>query len=323
MCGTLPVPFDRDHPQKGIISIYFELYLHTGSDSAESAILVSFGGPGVTTTGLRNVIYSLLTPDLDKHDLLLTDDRGRGQSQAIDCPELQHGTASFPKAEADCAAQLGNGASRYGTGDIANDTEAVRAALGYDKVDYYGFSYGGADAIAYATRFGEHVRSLVLDSPFGPAALPPFRLDHFRTRAMPRKIRLGCLRSPTCAPDHPDPVATLDALVDQIGSHPISGDAYDVFGQVHHVRMDEEALLNFVVAQDLGAVLNTFSNTGEILAAAKASFEGDQAPLLRAGAEGFFTLIADFGDPTGFSLGASQATFCSDAFEPWNWTLPV
>ncbi|PYT23957.1 MAG: hypothetical protein DMG57_30335 [Acidobacteria bacterium] len=41
-----------------------------------------------------------------------------------------------------------------GTGDLAQDTEAVRAALGFAKVDYHGGSYGGTDVTAYATRFG-------------------------------------------------------------------------------------------------------------------------------------------------------------------------
>jgi pimeloyl-ACP methyl ester carboxylesterase len=45
-------------------------------------------------------------------------------------------------------AQLGTTASRHGTGDIAKDTDAVRAALGYDKVDYHGGSYGGEDVTA-------------------------------------------------------------------------------------------------------------------------------------------------------------------------------
>jgi hypothetical protein len=52
---------------------------------------------------------------------------------------LQHGAAPFAQAEGDCAAQLGDAASWCGTGDVALDIEALRAALGYDKVDYWGF----------------------------------------------------------------------------------------------------------------------------------------------------------------------------------------
>jgi len=136
MCGTFPVPLDRRHPKENKINIYFEVYLHTNPGPAESAILFNDGGPGLGTTILRVDALALLGQNLDAHDLLLIDDRGRGLSAPIDCQELQHGLADLPQAETDCAAQLGDAASWYGTGDVAMDTDAVRAALGYEKVDY-------------------------------------------------------------------------------------------------------------------------------------------------------------------------------------------
>src|SRR5580765_3910434 len=39
VCGYVKVPLDRTHAIQGIIPIYFELYLHSGPGSAESAIL--------------------------------------------------------------------------------------------------------------------------------------------------------------------------------------------------------------------------------------------------------------------------------------------
>jgi hypothetical protein len=51
----------------------------------------------------------------------------------------------------------------------------------------------------------------------------------------------------------------------------------------------------------------------KVLAAGAALQGGDPGPLLRLGAEGFFTLTGDSGDPTGFSAGgAFYATGCSD-----------
>jgi hypothetical protein len=104
MCGTLPVPLDRRHPDKKKIKIYFELYLHSNPGPAESAIIGNPGGPGLGTTQLRVPALILFAQNLDVHDLLLLDDRGRGLSATIDCEELQHGTAPFAQAEADCAA---------------------------------------------------------------------------------------------------------------------------------------------------------------------------------------------------------------------------
>src|SRR4029077_14697637 len=127
VCGYVNVPFDRKHPKQGIIPIYFELYLHAGPGPAESAILANFGGPGIATSGKRSHAFALFERNLDVHDMLLIDDRGRGLSGALgvnNCLEVQYGMAPWDQALADCAAELGDAASRYGTGDIAQDTDA-------------------------------------------------------------------------------------------------------------------------------------------------------------------------------------------------------
>ena len=145
--------------------------------------------------------------------LFLIDDRGRGSSGTIICPDLQFGNTTFVQGLEECAAQLGPTVSKYGTGDIADDTDAVRAALGYQLVDYYGGSYGGADVTAYATRFGEHLRSIILDAPFGaPAAAEEsrFGLEQSRARYESRMVSLECQRSPNCSADHPFPEREFD-----------------------------------------------------------------------------------------------------------------
>jgi pimeloyl-ACP methyl ester carboxylesterase len=314
MCGKLPVPLDRQHPQGKKIKIYFELYLHTNPGPAESAFLANSGGPSQSTHGNRGAAFALFGQDFDVHDLLLIDDRGRGFSAPIDCEEIQHGTASFAQAEADCAAQLGDAASWYGTGDVAKDTDAVRAALGYDKVDYWGGSYGGIDVTAYATRFGEHLRSIIMDSPDGTPGLRAFSLDGNEARATSREIRLDCQRSPTCSMDHPDPDAELDQLIQAIRSKPLQGYAYDASGNLIQVRLDEGALLHLAIYPT-----GQFVGTGELLAAADSLSHDDPAPLLRLGAE-VPPLVTDFGDPTEVSQGDYYAAFCVDLHQPWDWS---
>jgi pimeloyl-ACP methyl ester carboxylesterase len=320
LCGTVDVPLDREHPNQRTIAIFFELYTHSDKGAAESAILVNFGGPGVSTTAFRDTALSVFEPNLDKHDLLLIDDRGRGLSGVIECHDLQHGTAPWDAAVALCAAQLGSAASRYGSGDVAMDTEAVRAALGYEKVDFYGASYGGADVSAYATRFGEHLRSVILDAPFGAPSFNTFEFAKSKIAADFQMVGLACLRSPTCSADHPNPVAELTALILRIRLSPLEGDSYDASGNLVHVRIDESALLNFLIDSPNGS----FSNTGELLAAAGSLWKGDAKPLLRMAAEGFHPMERDFGDPAAFiSYAVYVATAAVDGPEPWDWSAPV
>ncbi|HLW24750.1 MAG TPA: alpha/beta fold hydrolase [Steroidobacteraceae bacterium] len=321
LCGYVTVPLDRNYPEGAQIQIYFEQYPHTNPGPAVSAIMFNFGGPGAGTTPARDLVQSLFAPDTDVHDLLLVDDRGQGLSATINCPDLQLGTADIVPSISACAAQLGLGASRYGTGDVADDMNDVRRALGYDQVDYVGFSYGGADAIAFATRFGAHVRSMVLDAGTGPAMVAAFRRLQLRTHADARMVRLDCQRSLLCAPDHPNPDEEFQQLIDSVREHPVEGDSYDSFGNPLHVVVDEKALLNFIVTYPSGY----FTSTGEILAAGAALQRGDPAPLLRLDAEGFTPtpLIGNYGDPTFYSQGDYYAKLCADLKEPYEYNDPV
>lgn len=319
VCGYVQVPLDRKQPDGPKLSIYFEQYFHSNPGPAESAIMVNLGGPGIAMVApYRDYFqFGLFAANMDVHDLLLVDDRGRGQSGVIDCPELQHGTADFVTAEHDCAAQLGVTASRYGTGDVAEDMNEVRQALGYDLIDYLGASWGGADAIAFVTRFSEHVRSLVLDAPIGPPNVIPYtRLQSFRTHAVQAMIGNLCIRSLLCAPDHLRPDEEIEQLIDSVRDNAVEGDSHDASGNPLHVRIDEPALLDFVIR-------GNFTTINETLAASASLERGDAVPLLRLAAESFYTVTGDSGDPTFYSQGAFYATGCSDAGEPWEWSDPV
>ena len=326
-CGYLPVPL-FETPSSPMIKIYFEVYLHTSPGPAVSAIFGNPGGPGLTTTGLRNLILSLYGVTLDVHDLVLFDDRGRGNSAVINCSDLQHGTAPFDKAVAECAAQLAAGVSAYGTGAIADDAEALRVALGYDKIDYVGESYGGEDATAYATRHGAHLRSIVLDAPAGSPYLPAFAADRGSTLSIPRAVELGCRRSPTCTVDHPSPDSELAALIQSIHDHPLIGTGNNASGIPTGVTLNEgslAALLTAGTGPPFGpAGSGGFVDDNEVLAGAQAYANGDSVPLLRIGAEQIIQLSIDNGDPTLlFSEGDFIAAQCSDMQQPFRWKDPV
>ena len=54
------------------------------------------------------------------------------------------------------------------TVDAAKDMDSIRAALGVDQINYYGFSYGTYLGQVYSTLFPTHVRRMVLDSNVDP-----------------------------------------------------------------------------------------------------------------------------------------------------------
>jgi TAP-like protein len=100
----------------------------------------------------------------------------------------------------------------------------------------------------------------------------------------------------------------------------VEGDAFDANGQLVHVRIDEEVLLTSIIHFLSG----NFTSTGEVLAAAQALKQGDPAPLLRLGAEAWWTSAPwDLGDPASLSFGAGTASVCADNRFPWDWSVPA
>ena len=56
----------------------------------------------------------------------------------------------------------------YTTSIAMDDLDEVRAALGYDKINVYGGSYGSTTSLVYLRQHGDHARSVAI---FGVA--PP------------------------------------------------------------------------------------------------------------------------------------------------------
>jgi pimeloyl-ACP methyl ester carboxylesterase len=317
MCGTVKVLLDAADPAAGTLPIAFELYRHTDTTQpALGTIVPSVGGPGVSVTAEDSLLLSQFGPLLDRWNLLLIDHRGIGRSAAINCPAIQHLKGDFLAGVRACGQQLGAAADLYGSGDVADDSDTVRAALGIDKIDYVGDSYSAVDAAAYALRHADHLRSLVLDSPWISSD------DTFVSSLAPWVAKVEarvCRRSPSCAAANPDPAGTLAWLAQYLRSHPFEGTGYDADGTAHALRVDESTL--FTILYDDYFATPVFLNLGELTAAAEALRQGDRVPLLRLAAE--TPAPTDFGDPSGFmSVGSNIAVYCSDSQFVWDKNAP-
>ena len=72
---------------------------------------------------------------------------------------------------ADCGKRFGWLLPHMTTQDTARDMDAIRAAFGVSKINYYAFSYGTYLGQVYATLFPDRVRRMVLDSVVDPAGV--------------------------------------------------------------------------------------------------------------------------------------------------------
>jgi pimeloyl-ACP methyl ester carboxylesterase len=321
-CGTVDVPLDRANPGLGAIPIFFRFVRHTGSGPVGDPIFATEGGPGYSVN--ENNWQAYLTFGFAKlhahHDLVFIDQRGTGRSRAIDCPSVQNGiTGSIFTAVGQCAARLGAAANDYGSGDVALDIDAVRAALGIDKLEFYGGSYAAVDVQAYAARFASHLDAVVLDSPVKIVGIDD--LARSTPPAMVRAVSLICKRSTSCSADQS---ALLSWLARRLRRHPVVGVGIDSAGTRHHLRVTEGTLA-WRLMSSTSFPLSVYAEIGAAAAALKA---GDDVPLLRLAADTAGPLIGPFsGDrssaPSAFSGGDNFARFCTDATFPWSKTATV
>jgi pimeloyl-ACP methyl ester carboxylesterase len=176
-CATFPVAEDPAKPQGRRIDLNI-VWLPADSKSGGTPDPVFFlaGGPGQAATQYAGQIDMALNEARKQRDIVLIDQRGTGKSNPLDCRDAKgeplklDDTAEFDEAVltayvGQCLKSLEGRADPrfYTTGDAIGDIDAVRAALGVDRINLIGGSYGTRVAQQYAMHYPQHTRSVVLD----------------------------------------------------------------------------------------------------------------------------------------------------------------
>ncbi|MFC3986267.1 alpha/beta fold hydrolase [Streptosporangium jomthongense] len=183
-CSTLTVPMDYANPQGRKIKIAVSRIKATDPGRRRGVLVISPGGPGVTNIDAPATYAAggLGTLAAD-HDLIGFDPRGVGYSDKIKCdwgdpPPAT--SATSPKAQARaafdqdaaynkrCAAKDPGFVRQLTTTNIARDVDAIRAALGESKINFYGVSFGTAVGLNYRSLFDDRVNAMWVDSVMPP-----------------------------------------------------------------------------------------------------------------------------------------------------------
>lgn len=287
--GEIQVPLDWSVPDSERITVAFVWVPRADTTRpATGTILANFGGPAAGIP-YAPILEEALGPVLERRNLLVVDPRGLGESSPLLCPGLD---LYDDGAIAACAEALGLRVQYFTTDQIVADMDAVRAALGVDKVSFYGNSYGTVYAHAYATRFPGHTEAVFFDS--------VVRIDTDGYVREPihsgaEHIELVCSRSPACAALPGTPTGTLERLVETLRSDP---DPEVPIGALRTLRQGA----NLVAAR-------------EGTAAAVAYFTGDPAPLRRLTRT--FRADSPF-ELKGADLAGMLAVRCGDSRFPYD-----
>ncbi|MER6521110.1 alpha/beta hydrolase [Streptomyces sp. NPDC001553] len=237
-CGTLDVPLDHAAPAKGTVTLAVARIPAT-QGASRGPVLLNFGGPG--GPGIASLAADpTLFADLGKHrDLVTFDPRGIGHSEPVSCGGSQETDPALAPHDAAgrlaalravarrCALHSGPVLPYIGTVNVSRDMDVIRRALGAEKLDYLGFSYGTRLGAVYAAQFPRTTGRMVLDGvdtltePLAEQALMSARgqqraLDHF----------LGwCTRQSDCVYGTNTRTAKrkVDALVARLDEEPLVG----------------------------------------------------------------------------------------------------
>jgi pimeloyl-ACP methyl ester carboxylesterase len=302
-CGSIGVPLDRATPSAGTTRIAFALVPRRDKSRPSLGTLVISSGP-IIAAGAE---YAQgLAPLRARRDLLFIDQRGTGRSGVLACRAMRGVVPTLmPRDEllsriGTCGRQLGRRAGLYGTAAAADDIDAVRAALGRERLDLWGASYGTYLMTVYAARHPAHVRSLVLNGAY-PIDFDPWALD--RLAAARRSIGLVCARTHGCRGE--TVLRDIARLAVRLRSHPVSF-TIPAGARRMTVRLDEAALAAVVYGSGNAA------SFGRIPAAAASAVAGDMAPLRR--------LVELRAQPIDESFGQGFAQQCHEYPRVFSYT---
>ncbi len=115
--------------------------------------------------------------------------------------------------------------ANVGTASVVKDIDAMRAALGDDKLTYLGYSYGTRIGSAYAEAYPDKVRAMILDGAVDPNA-DPIQADIDQAAAFQKAFNdyaADCAKDPTC-PLGTDPAKAVEvyrSMVDPLVDKPL------------------------------------------------------------------------------------------------------
>jgi pimeloyl-ACP methyl ester carboxylesterase len=243
-CGMLSVPVDYGKPDGDVARIALIRFKATGTKIG--SLVVNPGGPGESGINAAASLVGAMPDSVrQQFDLVGFDPRGVGSSTpAVWCnsdadndrlradPQVDYtpeGVAHIESETKDfvarCQQKMGDDfLENVGTASVAKDLDAIREAVGDQKLTYLGYSYGTRIGSAYAEAYPDKVRAMILDGAVDPNA-DPVEADIRQAGAFQTAFdnyAADCAKSPNC-PLGTDPTKVVDvykSLVEPLVKNP-------------------------------------------------------------------------------------------------------
>jgi pimeloyl-ACP methyl ester carboxylesterase len=229
LCGKYEVFEDRTAKAGRKIALNILILPALAAKPAPDPVFVIAGGPGQGAANVAKTAGDYLILLRRERDVVFIDQRGTGESNPLNCTRAGNkdemsgyfAQASNLDSVRECRAQLEKNANltQYTTSIAMDDLDEVRAALGYDRINLHGGSYGTFAALVYMRQHGDRVRAAILEgvSPVEAKIYLPFAkgVEHSLER-----VFSDCAADKECNAAFPNLRAELKELAAKLEKKP-------------------------------------------------------------------------------------------------------
>jgi len=212
LCGSVRRSLDPTQSQGTQIAVHYAVLPALARRKADDPVFFFAGGPGQSAIELAGPLSKRYARFSNRRDLVFVDQRGTGRSAALKCADDDEHGAVQPLGEGLDEAQrlrrvqaclaalqkLPHGDLRQYTTTIAMaDIEAVRSALGVERINAIGASYGTRAVLEYLRQYPQRVRRVVLDGVAPPDMVLPMSFSPDNQAALDAMFA-GCEKEDAC-----------------------------------------------------------------------------------------------------------------------------
>lgn len=275
----------------------------------EGPIFYLAGGPGETATEMGELVVA--SGDNENHDVVLVDERGTGEGHRLDCrptgsdDDLEgYLDGPFdPAAARACRDELARhfDLTQYSTPNFVDDLDEVRAAMGYEKINLNGGSFGTYAGLIYARRYPERVRTAYLNSLVTLSNRVPLYHAEASQGALDELFK-ECDEDAACRAAYPRLRDNFAALMKKLRAAPVlTSVPHPVTGAPTEIHLSERAF-----GDALRVMMYRAPSAREIPFLLEQATAGDFRPIAAA------ALRSNRGIYTGARLGLHYAITCNE-----------
>lgn len=313
--GTFAVFEDR-LAQKGRMIHLDVVILHaTGADPKPDPIFPLAGGPGGDAS--RNTFGYEDSWMRKKHDIVLVSQRGTGGDNRLDCElaisdEKLQGyldplftSSNFQP----CLEKLKSNfdLTKYSTYMAADDLNDLRLALGYDRINLMGGSYGTRAALVYMRRHPETVRTAILNG-VAPIA---YKNPLFHAQSAQQAIQLlfaECANDSDYQAVFPNLEDEFWAIIDRLEKEPVDVTVtHPVTNQRVTVKLHREAF-----SESVRMMMYSMRTNRLLPYLIHQAFEGDYEPFAQP------AMLSNRAIVRGLALGMLLCVTCAEDLDRIN-----